>query len=38
LDASQGSQKDEDGITYLDNDVERTMLKVALNGVPSTPG
>jgi len=29
--------QDEDGITYLDNDVERTMLKVALNDVPSTP-
>ncbi|WP_281081269.1 hypothetical protein [Variovorax paradoxus] len=29
--------QDEDGITYLDNDVERTKLKVALNDVPSTP-
>lgn len=29
--------QDDDGITYLDNDVERTKLKVALNDVPSTP-
>ncbi|NDZ11495.1 hypothetical protein C7T35_01385 [Variovorax sp. WS11] len=29
--------QDEGGYTYLDNDVERTKLKVALNDVPSTP-
>lgn len=29
--------QDESGITYLDNDVERTKLKVAINDVPSTP-
>lgn len=29
--------QDDDGITYLDNDVQRTKLKVALNDVPSTP-
>lgn len=28
---------DEDGISYLDNDVQRTRLKVALSDVPSTP-
>ncbi|MDN6885294.1 hypothetical protein QMO14_16940 [Variovorax sp. CAN2819] len=29
--------QDADGFSYLDNDVERTKLKVALNDVPSTP-
>ncbi|GER16688.1 portal protein [Variovorax boronicumulans] len=31
------SMTDDDGIVYLDNDVSRTQLKVALNDVPSTP-